>query len=55
MKLIMLEMFMSHNTTTFEMLCTALTQELDDTENRVEKRSLSLSRKTFLEPHFPAP
>lgn len=55
MKLIMLEIFMSHNTTTFEMLCTALTQELDEMENRVEKLSLSPSQKTFIEPPFPAP
>ena len=36
------------NTATFETLCTALTQGLDDMENRVEKVSLSLSQNRSL-------
>lgn len=43
MKLIMLKFFMSHNTTTSEMLGTARTQELDDMESRVENVILTES------------
>lgn len=57
MKLVMLELSTypfstSQNATTFKMLCMALTRELDDTENRVEKVSFSLTRFLFSAPQF---